>query len=336
MAKVRFSDIAVEAGVGSATVERVLNARGNVRPETAERVILAAHRLGYDRQLPQPYRGVIRVEVILMQPESPFFARLNTAFARIAASLDSSIVVHRTFLDEGDPAGLVHYISDRTTRRSALIICAPDHPEVRTQLQREKEAGTPIVQIVSPLGVAVGPFIGIDNYAAGRTAAFYLSLLTRPRTGRILAFCHSGAYQVHQQRIRGFSEYMDEHHNEAISFDLVLFTLDDRQRSADLLTNALRVFPDVIGIYNAGGANSGIARALEHLDLGTSLAWIGHELTERSRGWLKSGLMDIVLDQAPETQARRALDTVLKQLGFIDIAVSDEPVRFLTISAENL
>jgi LacI family transcriptional regulator len=59
-------------------------------------------------------------------------------------------------------------------------------------------------------------------------------------------------------------------------------------------------------------------------------------LTDDSRQWLKSGLMDIVLDQAPEVQARRALDTVLHRIGFLDVEVSADPVRFLTINAENL
>jgi LacI family transcriptional regulator len=64
--------------------------------------------------------------------------------------------------------------------------------------------------------------------------------------------------------------------------------------------------------------------------------WIGHELTENSTRWLKSGTMSIVFDQAPETQARRALDVVLRKIGFITVEVSTEPVRFLTITSENL
>jgi LacI family transcriptional regulator len=42
MKKITLLDLAQEANVGTATVERVLNARGNVSPETAERVVLAA------------------------------------------------------------------------------------------------------------------------------------------------------------------------------------------------------------------------------------------------------------------------------------------------------
>ena len=42
----RLQDIAEEAGVGIATVERVLNGRANVLPRTAQRVIIAARKLG--------------------------------------------------------------------------------------------------------------------------------------------------------------------------------------------------------------------------------------------------------------------------------------------------
>ena len=66
------------------------------------------------------------------------------------------------------------------------------------------------------------------------------------------------------------------------------------------------------------------------------LLWIGHELTERSRAFLRQGVMRLVFDQAPETQARRALDSVLSRLGLIAVEVSDAPVRFFILTAENL
>ena len=85
-----------------------------------------------------------------------------------------------------------------------------------------------------------------------------------------------------------------------------------------------------------GGAESGVASVLERHNRGKSIMWIGHELTENSRRWLQSGLMNIVFDQAPEIQARRAIDLVLKRIGFIDVEVSTEPVRFLTFNSENI
>ncbi|TWB57386.1 regulatory LacI family protein [Rhizobium sp. ERR 922] len=78
MKKARLVDIAAAAGVGLPTVERVLNERGSVRPQTAEKVVLAAKRLGYKRIIPSLYRGTIRIEVILVRPESPFFSAGST------------------------------------------------------------------------------------------------------------------------------------------------------------------------------------------------------------------------------------------------------------------
>jgi LacI family transcriptional regulator len=337
MKRVRLGDIAREARLGIATVERVLNARGNVTPHTAEKVVLAARKLGYDRPLPERYRGTIRIEVIMMRPDSPFFSRLNQAFARIAASLDSSIIIHRTFLDENDPVSLARHIANPGFRRSGLIIVAPEHAEITARLREVRAAGVAVVPIVSRIGDEDdGPFIGIDNHAAGRTAAFYMQHMLKGRSGSIVALCHSGAYRVHKERIRGFSHYLADHPNPAHLLALVLFGMDERMRSAEVFEDAFRTHPDIIGIYNAGGANSGIASVLERHGRGGRITWIGHELTDNSRRWLQSGLMDIVLDQAPEVQARRAIDTVLRQIGFIDVEVSAEPVRFLTINAENL
>jgi LacI family transcriptional regulator len=160
--------------------------------------------------------------------------------------------------------------------------------------------------------------------------------MLQARSGTFVALCHSGVYQVHKDRIRGFSDYLSEHPNPAHLFALVMFGMDDTLRSAEVFEAALKTHSDIIGIYNAGGANSGIAAVLDRHSRGEAITWIGHELTDNSSRWLKSGLMNIVLDQAPEVQARRAIDAVLSSIGFLDGEISPEPVRFLTITAENL
>ena len=52
--RARLDDVAALAGVGIATVDRVLNERGNVAPETARKIIEAARQLGLPRTLPGP------------------------------------------------------------------------------------------------------------------------------------------------------------------------------------------------------------------------------------------------------------------------------------------
>src|SRR4051812_10398664 len=85
VSKPNYRDIARQAGVGTATVERVLNGRGGVRPELVEKVIVAARSLDYPRTLPDTHRGLLRIEVLMVRPETTFYQRLSKAFERIAA-----------------------------------------------------------------------------------------------------------------------------------------------------------------------------------------------------------------------------------------------------------
>ncbi|WP_457661266.1 helix-turn-helix domain-containing protein [Sinorhizobium medicae] len=69
--KVKLTDIARRAGVGHATVDRVLNERGGVKPDTAKRVLDAARELGLARTLPKLYRNGLRFEVLLGRRDNP-------------------------------------------------------------------------------------------------------------------------------------------------------------------------------------------------------------------------------------------------------------------------
>ena len=46
--------------------------------------------------------------------------------------------------------------------------------------------------------------------------------------------------------------------------------------------------------------------------------------------------MSVVLDQAPEAQARRAIDLMLKKIDLPDMELDAAPIRFITLTAENL
>ena len=47
--------------------------------------------------------------------------------------------------------------------------------------------------------------------------------------------------------------------------------------------------PDIIGIYNIGGASVGIARALREANRGSTVTFIGHGLTSDTRAALRDG-----------------------------------------------
>ncbi|GLK64185.1 LacI family DNA-binding transcriptional regulator [Paracoccus kondratievae] len=331
--KPTFHDIALLAGVGTATVERVLNGRGGVRPETAEKVVLAARTLDYPRILPDAHRGLMRIEVLMVRPETTFYRRLSRAFERISATLDPLIIVHRSFAEEMNPTEVAARISSAGMRRAGLILAVPDHPLIRDAIESIAAKGIPVVHVVTRASDEVGEFVGIDNYAAGRTAAMFISRMS-PHNGRVMAICHP-IYRVHRDRIRGFSDYFADH-PEGLEFDWVGLGRDEEARHADLLFTALNRHPDLTGLYNAGGANAALIEVLRRHPRGRDLFFVGHELTDYTAQALRDRVMDVVLDQAPEAQARRALDMVLRRIGLTEIEPDQDPIRFITITAESL
>lgn len=331
MTKVTYSQIAKVAGVGSATVERTLNDRGGVRPQTVQKVLAAAKELGWKGQLPEVHRRILRIEVIIVRPETSFYARVGAAFRRIAASLDSSVQIQITYLDENDPEGIAERIKDQSINRAGLIISAPDHPLVRVALAKAIRGGLPVVQMVSRI-VPDADLVGIDNYAAGRMAGLMMAKLGEKK-GAVAAICHSQAYQVHRDRIRGFSDYLIEQ-GRGLDFRFVIFGNDNREDSFERLDKALVNWPDLVGVYNAGGANTTIVKVLGLRK--RDVFFVGHELTEVTRAGLIDGTVDVVFDQLPEAQVRRAVDLMLARLHVIQDHIDNAPIRFTTITAENL
>lgn len=310
----------------------MLNGRGGVSQRTAERVILAARALDWHGRLPERHRGITRIEVILVRPETSFYARLAKAFRRISASLDPTVQVHVTFLDERRPQEIADRIANPTMPRSGLVIASPDHPAVHRALSQALDRKLPVVQVVTrPVRDAV--FVGIDNLAAGRMAGLMMARLGAVR-GTVVALCHSQVYGVHRERIRGFSDYLAEHPAPGLAFAHLYFGGDARSTSAALVRHALDTWPDLAGLYNAGGGNSGVLETLRTAK--RKVFFVGHELNDTTAAALSGGTAAVIFDQLPEAQARRAIDILLARIGLIGVPVDNPPIRFTTITAENL
>lgn len=328
-----YKDIAREAGVGTATVERVLNGRGGVRPELVEKVVVAARSLNYPRLLPDTHRGLLRVDVLMVRPETTFYRRLSKAFEQIAHSIDPLVVVHRRFVEEMNPQEIAKAIASTDYPRAGLILAVPNSPLVKAAVEGLASKGLPIVHVVTRASEHQVEFVGIDNYAAGRTAAHFINRMARAE-GSVVALCHP-IYQVHRDRVRGFSDYFRDHPGP-IDFEWLGFTRDEEHFTAETLATALRMYPNLVGLYNVGGANSAVIDVLRRSGRGKDLLFIGHELTDYTRSALRDGIMDVVLDQAPEAQAQRALDIILRKVGLTEIEPDRNPIRFITITAESL
>lgn len=327
-----LDQIAALAGVGIATVDRVLNERGNVSPETARRVIEAARQLKWPRILPVPYRRGLRLDVLLARPDTPFFQRLNEAFANAANTLDRSVMVQRSFVDESAAALAERILS---TSGQAVVVYGEEDPAVIDAITAVTVRGIPVVTLVSDIPTSPRlAYVGVDHYSAGRTAAFFMASMTRV-PGPVLVLCHSLRYRAHAQRVSGFRDRIADR-GSGLTVRAVLEGHDDRSLSTKLLSDAMHRFRDVVGVYNAGGANRAVEAALKSEELAGRATFIGHELNVHTRRMLLEGTMTLTIDQNPELQARRAINILLHRFGYVEGALDSDEVPFVIYGPENL
>lgn len=313
----RFAEIASEAGVSQATVDRVLNERESVSEATRRKVLLAAQRLGVPRVLPQPDHGLVHLDILLPRNETPFFRRLGEALRDAAAMLDRRVIIHRTIIAEGDDEAMAAAIRKPPYRRAGFVLAAPDVSAIREAVGEAVTRGEKAVVAVSDLTGLQGPaYVGIDNCKAGAVAGDLMGRITFT-AGRVIVLGSSPAFRAHADREAGFREALGRFPH--LRFDLAeASTRDEAGRCFRAVNRALAGGGDpVVGIYNSGAGSEGIARALA-LYRGPRPNWIGHEISEDHVAYMRQGTMDVAIDQDPAGQAVAALQSLLHMVGVTD------------------
>lgn len=304
-------DVARAAGVSLATVDRVLNGRPGVRPATAEKVEAAITRIGFQRDLGASLLARardLRVTFIIPDNSNEFMASLADAVRRSTGPARSDRMHVETLrLRALDADALARGLDALDPRQcDCVVIVASQEPSVQAAVENATRRGIVVMTLVSDLpGTARRHFIGIDNHAAGRTAA---SLMGRflPSGGKVAVIAGSLHLRDHADRLAGFAAVLGAEFAK-LSIIGPLEGHDESQETEALVATLLNQHSDLAGIYNLGAGNAGLVAALDASGRGGHIRVIAHELTEPTRRGLASGAIDVVLDQNPDGEIRQAI-----------------------------
>jgi LacI family transcriptional regulator len=335
------NDIAREARVSLATVDRVLNARSGVREKTIRAVNDAIAKLGYVRDLTAANlaRGRnYRLAVMLPDTESQFNQTLADALlsaGSLAATNRTELHLHR--FPAEDPHALVALLSSLPERDYVgVALMAPETPVLRDAVKGLRTKGLPVVALVSDLpNAGCDHFIGIDNRAAGRTAGVMMGRFLGSAPGQVLVLGQSLLARDMIERRRGFDEVMQrdfaglevlqslETHGSAATL---------RQVVREMLANA----PAVRGIYAMGDGNRALTQVLDDMGLSGQLTVICHELTPHVRMALIQGRITAVITQNLGHLARSTLRVLRAKVDGQPLDEGQEQIRIEIVLSENL
>lgn len=313
MRRATVHDVAEAANASLATVDRVLNGRPGVSPAMAERVREAARRLCYRRDIlaanlatSRQYRFTF---VVPPPGTNGFFGALHEEIDRHAALLASRRVMvgRRVYAAFNEPE-LVECLDELVEEDClGVAVVAIDGPRVRETIDKLVARGIAVVTLVSDaLRSRRTHYVGIDNAAAGRTAASLLGRFVGRRDARVGIVLGSATLRDHAERQLGFCQVMAR---DFPDFEVLpaLAGRDCSERTRNLVRDLLRQHPDLAGLYSIGGGNRGIIRALEESGRAGDIVTVAHELTAASRAALLAGTYDAVLHQDPGEEIEHAL-----------------------------
>ena len=206
-----LQDIARDAKVSTATVDRVLNGRDGVRPRTRDRVLAVARRIGYLADDLATTPAPVRLHVLLPDGTNAFIRDLPTQIAELSAQM-AGVTATVEAIASLDPDVLSARLDMLHGTTDGVALVALDHPVVRAALGRLIASGCPVVTLISDIhGVQRLAYAGIDNGQAGRLAGYVLGrFIARIPQPKVAFFAGSLAYRGHQEREMGFRQILAE------------------------------------------------------------------------------------------------------------------------------
>ncbi len=333
-------DIAREAGVSVATLDRVLHGRAGVREDTARRVRETINRFGF-----QPFAAAAqlararpsRFAFVMPDGSNVFMQAILGKIGEMSGWLGARRTIVETIpADVFNPTALARTLESLAGRYHGIAVVALDHQSVRAAIDDLVAGGTFVVTLVSDVpGSRRHHYVGIDNVAAGRTAGSLMGRFAGARAGSVGIIAGSHSLRDHAERIFGFSQVMSLEYPRLSVLNPV--EGGDRDDVSETLTARLLAdHADLIGVYNAGAGTGGVAKAVADAGREATLVFIAHDLTPVTRRCLLRGAIDAVIAQDPGHEARSAIRVLLSLARNEPILAEQENIRIDIVMRDNL
>jgi len=341
MARPTVHDIAREAGVSLATVDRVLNARPRVREHSVRLVQAAVEKLGYVRDVSAANlakRREYRFAFVIPDNKSQFVATIRDALSDAGRAPGPDRISIETILaPTDDPNATARVLLGLIPAQfQGVAIMCPETPQVRDAVTRLKQAGLAVVAMISDLpSSARDHFVGVNNVAAGRTAGALMGRFLDQKPGKVLVISGSLASRDSIERRFGFDGILAERF-PALNVLPTIESRNDNHRLISIVRQILVSHRDIIGIYALGSGNAAILDVLRATDTIRHATVIMHELTPITRAALEADEVDVVIMQNVGHIVRSSIRVLRAHLDKTEIVESQETIRIEIVMRENL
>jgi LacI family transcriptional regulator len=329
----KVREIAQQAGLSEATVDRVLHKRPNVRESTRLEVEQAIRDLDKQRSQLRLAGRKYLVDVVMQAPQRFSSAFQQAVEAELPALAPAVVRSRFHFRETGSVPAMVETLDKIRTRGShGVIVKAPDTDLVAEAIDRLTAEGIPVVTFVTdvPRSRRVG-YVGIDNRDAGATAAYLIEEWLGDSRASVLVTLSSNAFRGEEEREMGFRGEMRRALGGAGRAVVEIAESEGLDATIEqLVLDALDRDPTIGAVYSIGGGNVATVRAFERRGRSYRV-FIAHDLDEDNRMLLRARKISAVLHHDLRADANVAGRMIIQAHGGMSrVPTSMSAIRVVT------
>ncbi len=315
---VTIKQIAEKSGVSRGTVDRVLNHRGNVSPDTEALITRVASDMGYKPNIAgkalAARKKKFTIGVLLCSEGIEFFDEVIEGLKRAESEAsDYGVNVLLRTAKGYDVEKQLKLMEEMSSEINLLILNAINDPRVITKMERLYEKGIEVITINTD--VESGKrlcHVGSNYRKSGETAGGLMGLVTGGKAKVLIA---TGSRHVlgHIQRPEGFTEICHLRYPD-VEIVSTIETEDDGELAYQKALTVLRKHPEINAIYIATSCADGICRAIAELGRESDITVIASDYTKSMQTLIADGRVKATICQQPYTQGYKALHLAVQYL----------------------
>jgi LacI family transcriptional regulator len=306
-----MKEIALQAGLGLATVDRVLNGRQHVREHTRQRVQHAIKELEKQHfQLATSGRKLV-IDVVVEAPRR-FSDEIREALESELPGLHPAVFRPRFLMQDTMTTTEVVDALQAIGRRGShgVFLKARDVPEVADAIAQLQQRGIPVVTIFTDVPQSARlAYAGLDNRMAGATAAYLIGQWLDCGEGDVLVTMSDERFRGEEQRGISFRHEMQRRYSRLTLVDASGGHGLDVE-TGERVKRAVGPERKIAAVYSMGGGNAAILRALESIGQ-TPKCFIGHDLDRENVELLREGKLSAVLHHDLRHDMRTACHSIM-------------------------
>lgn len=315
-----IKEIAQLCGVSRGTVDRVLNHRGKVKPDTEALILRTIHRMGYTKNIAGKALTVKRSAPVfgaLVSSEgNPFFDEVIAGFRRAEEELaDYGVTVLLKTMRGYDVDRQLSLMDELTEAGMTVLVMQPiNDPRIEKRIRQLADKGIFTITVNTDIENSCRLcYVGSDYRSGGETAAGVLRMVTQGQA-KLGVVTGVNSLLGHVQRLEGF-----ERHLKSIcpGVEIVahVSAMDDMEHSFRMTAQMLRDHPEIDAMFIAAAGAAGACRAVINLGREDTLRVIAFDAVPSTVEMMRRGLVRAVVCQQPFLQGyqsiRAAFDILL-------------------------